>query len=147
MKKHAWYGFVAILLLAGTTTPASAAGFSTIVGSWQALSTLDTGEEAPGLFTFSIDRTWISTGNDAAFSNGHGAWKRTGPRTFTAKNKAFILDEAGGVSLVLTNHTDLEVSADGKSFTAVFTTEVSLLDGTVIDSFSGTSTGTRITAN
>ena len=145
MKKNFVRLLLATLLLIGSTLPASASGLPTIVGSWEALSTLDSGEQAPGLFTFNIDRTWMSSGNDVSFSNGHGAWKRTGLRTFVAVNKAFVLDPTGGVSLVLTNRTELRVSSDSQSFTAEFTTEVSLLDGTVIDSFSGTAAGTRIT--
>ena len=145
---------LAMLLMMGLALPALADSDSDsdgprkIVGSWEAVSTLDpTGEQAPGLFTFNKERTWISSGDSPLFSNGHGVWKRTGPRTFSATNKAFILAETGGVSLVLTNQTELEVSSNGNNFTATFSTEVSLPDGTVVDSFTGTSTGTRITLN
>ena len=135
---------LALVLMIGLATTASASGLPTLVGSWEAVSTLETGEEAPGLFTFNIDRTWMSTGDNASFGNGHGAWKRTGVKTFAATNKAFVYGEDGSLSLVVSNETVLEVSSDGNSFTAAFTTEVSLPDGTPVDSFTGTSVGTRI---
>ena len=137
----------ALMLVVALAPAASAGGLSTIVGSWEANSTLDTGEQAPGLFTFNIDRTWMSSGNDASLGDGHGAWKRTGLRTFSATNKAFVFGADGGLILVLTNQTELRVSSNGQSFTATFTTVASQPDGTVVDSFSGTSTGTRITVD
>lgn len=138
---------LALILMIALAPAASADGIPTVVGSWEAVSTLETGEQAPGLFTFNIDRTWMSSGNDASFGNGHGAWKRTGFKTFSATNKAFVFDADGTLALVLTNDTDLEVSSNGQSFTATFSTEAALPDGTVVDSFTGTSTGSRITVD
>jgi len=150
--------FLAMILAAGFVSPVFADSDSDsdsdsdfrgakVVGSWEALSTLDTGEQAPGLFTFNRDRTWMSSGDNAFFSNGHGAWKKAGPRRFTATNKAFVLAETGGVSLVFTNRTELEVARNAQSFTATFETEVSLPDGTVVDTVTGTATGVRITVD
>ncbi len=120
---------------------------ASIVGSWEAVSTLNTGQEAPGLFTFTADRTWISSGDNAFLGNGHGAWKRTGHRDFDTLNKAFIFAPDGSLSLVLTNRTEIEVSTDGDSFTAAFASETALPDGTVIGSVAGTAVGTRITVD
>lgn len=150
---------LALLLMMGLAMPAFAdsdsdsdsdsdGGPPKIVGSWEGVSILEPdGVESPGLFTFNIDRTWMSSGDSPLFSNAHGAWKQTGPRTFVTTNKAFVLAETGGVSLVLSNQTVIEVSADCQSFTGVFSSEISLPDGTVVDSFNGTATGTRITVH
>ena len=115
-----------------------------IVGSWEAVSTLDTGLTAPGLFTFNADRTWMSSGDNAFFSSGHGAWKKIGPRRFAATNKAFVLEETGGVSLVFVNRSVLLVSADGQSFDVAFETDVLLPDGALVEKLAGTGIGTRI---
>lgn len=118
---------------------------ASIVGSWEATSVLEpSGEVAPGLFTFHRDRTWIASANEVSLSNAHGAWKPTGPGTFTATSKGFVFGPDGSAGLVLKNRVSLTLSGDGDSFTAVFSTEVSLFDGTVVDSFTGTATGTRI---
>ena len=149
VRRQSVFTWSLVLLLMIALAPAAMAGGGPrLVGSWEAVSTLDsTGEQAPGLFTFNIDRTWMSSGNDASFGNGHGAWKRTGGRTYSATNKAFVFAPDGSLSVVLTNNTELEVSHNGQTFTATFSTEVALPDGTVVDSFTGTSTGTRITVD
>ena len=121
---------------------------SSIVGSWETLTTIDpAAPELPGFFTFNRGRTWTATASTADASTAHGAWKRTGSRTFVATNKGFLFAPDGTVSLVITNRGDLEVSADGQSFVAAFETELSLLDGTVINALSGTATGARIEAD
>ena len=150
-NRFALMTLIASLLMMGLATAALAdsdsddRGGRSIVGSWEATSTLQpSGEVAPGFFTFHRDRTWIASTNDAAFGNAHGAWKRTSGRTFLGTNKGFVYAPDGQAALVVTNRVEITVGADGDSFTAEFEGDVSLLDGTLIDSFTGTATGTRI---
>ena len=153
-NRFALMTLIASLLMMGLATAAVAdsdsdsdsdRGRSTIVGSWEATSSLEpSGEVAPGFFTFNRDRTWVASTNDAAFGNAHGAWKRTGRRTFLGTNKGFAYGPDGMAALVVTNRVEITVAADGNGFTAVFEGDVSLLDGTIIDSFTGSATGTRI---
>ncbi len=120
---------------------------ASIVGSWDVVSTFAPGVEAPSLFTFGVGETWFATGSRADLSVAHGAWERTGSRTFTATSKGFIFAPDGSVSLVIQNEGIMEVSPDGDSFTAAFASEVSVPGGPVIDSFSGTAVGTRISVD
>ena len=151
-KRYAIITFIAVILMMGLTTAAWADSDSdsdsdsgSIVGSWEAVSVLDpSGEESPGLFTFNADGTWIASSNEVAFSNAHGAWKQTGSATFTGTSKGFVFGGDGSAILTVTNRVDLTVSSDGESFTADFATEVRQFDGTLIDSFTGTSSGDRI---
>ncbi len=142
---------VAALLMLGLATTAMADSDSdsdsdsvSIVGSWEVLSTLSSGNQAPSFFTFETGKIWLSTGNLGNLSVAHGAWERTGSRTFEATNKGFIYAPDGSLSLLIKNQGSLEVSADGNSLTAAFASEISIPGGPVIDSLSGTATGTRI---
>ncbi len=120
---------------------------ASVVGSWEVVSTVAPGVEVPSLFTFEVGETWFATGSRADLSVAHGAWERTGSRTFTATNRGYIYAPDGSLSLLITNEGILEVSPDGDSFTAAFASEVSVPGGPVIDSFSGTAVGTRISVD
>lgn len=121
---------------------------ASIVGSWETASIIDPDDdEVPGFFSFNAEGTWVSTASSVSLSTAHGAWEQTGDHTFTAVSKGFIFGSDGNVSLLITNRGDLEVSSDGDSFTTDFVSEISLLDGTVIDTVTGSATGTRITVD
>lgn len=156
---------VAMLLLAGSIIgqqPALANGHdedNTLEGSWFITIT-----GTP----FSILRTYTKAGNgivDAyAFppitptpgplvnSAGHGSWKRTGTRRFTATVKYFQLNPALNGSFqtldsVGTVRETIRLSKDGRSYTSEFSTEIALPNGMPIIQNAGATTATRIDAD
>ena len=138
------FSVLAILLLALVATPAFAGG-PKIVGSWQATSTVDgSTDSAPLLATFGKDGTLVSTGPSTANSVAHGAWKKTGPRQFSATIVFFVYDANGNADLKVTTNDEYQVSQNGQTYTSVFEATLSTLDGTVIGVVTGTSSGTRI---
>ena len=134
-----------LLVLAGLLAVPAFAGPVTLVGSWSASATDDnTGEEFRTLWTFNVDRTLTVSGDLDNASTGHGAWKRMGRRTFEAVNTVFLFGPDGTLAFLLKNRATFEVSSDGDSFTAVAESDLTLPDGTVIDSSSNVANGTRI---
>ena len=118
---------------------------SSIVGSWEVVSEIDSGgDEVPGFFTFNADNTWMTSGSSVDLSNAHGAWERIGSRTFDGTTKGFIFGSDGSVSLLIKNTGVLEVSSDGNSLTFEFESTISLPDGTPISAVTGSGSGTRI---
>ncbi|MEM7582905.1 MAG: hypothetical protein AAF560_05950 [Acidobacteriota bacterium] len=151
VKKHAVSFSVATLLMMSFAGAALATGGSqapSIVGSWQATTTLEpAGEESLALFTFNGDNTFVATGPDASFSVAHGAWKQIGPRKYRLGNIGFVYDASGGIAFRIENRTILKVSANGNRFIAEFESDLTLPDGTVIQTTTGSSEGRRIKPN
>lgn len=111
-----------------------------IVGSWDVVTELSTGETSPSVFAFHADGVFTSSGIGTA----SGSWKQIGERTFAASNVGYFFDAAGNVTLRFESDSVETVSEDGNSFEAVFEGEFRAPDGTLVQSVSGTSTGTRI---
>ncbi len=152
LKKHGISLFIATLLMMAFAGAAVATDDSdsdaAIVGSWQATTTLEpTGDESLALFTFNSDGTFVATGPDASFSGAHGAWKQIGVRKYRLANIGFVYDPSGGVAFRIVNRTILRVSGNGNRFTAEFESDLTLPDGTVIQTTLGSSRGRRIKAN
>ena len=147
LKTKLYFSLLAIALIAtmGMAAPAEAAPKS-LIGTWDVEAVVG-GVGAPTLFTFDRGGNFIATGSDATFSTAHGAWERDGGRNYKTTNRAFIFDDDGMVALVFVSNAEIQVSRDGQSFTGNFDAEVQTLDGTVVDSFSGTSSGSRITVS
>jgi len=125
--------------------PAFAGDPPTLVGTWDVRSTVDGAESVFwSLFTFNKEGTSIASGSVNYFSNAHGVWEKTGPKTFTSTTFAFVYDENGMIVSTMKNLGELEVSKDKQSFTGEYRTEVRLLDGTLVNSFTGVTIGTRI---
>ena len=135
-----------ILLISFMALAAPAfAGPPTLVGSWTSVATDDvTGEQFQTLWTFHFGRTLVVSGDLGNASTGHGAWKRTGLRTFEAVNTAFLFAPDGSLALVLKNRATFELTPDGDHFTAVAESELQTPDGTVVDTTSSAATGERI---
>ncbi|MCG8462618.1 MAG: hypothetical protein MI919_40555 [Holophagales bacterium] len=128
------------LLLALATAPAAmATGPFSLKGTWQAVADAD---QSQTLFNFHRGGTLTASSSSAAFSAGQGEWKRVGLRDYVARNTAFIYDANGAAEFIVI--VDFELEVNGDTFTAVFTSTVTLLDGTVIDVQTGTGSGVRI---
>jgi hypothetical protein len=121
------------------TTPV--AGTHPIVGSWLADTDADDPTNPPALFAFHADGTYVQSEVEGV---SVGTWEATGDRTATLTLHSIFLDEAGGQFMV-TVRAAIEVAADGQSFAASFTLELTLPDGTSTGEYGpGTATGTRI---
>jgi hypothetical protein len=119
--------------------PAEAASAHPLVGSW--LADIDAGDpsDPPALITFRADGTYVQSEID-----GVGAWAATGEQT-----AALTLHSLGpgpdGAAVVVTIRATVEVAADGQSFTAAYTLELTRPDGTSTGEYGpGTATGTRV---
>jgi hypothetical protein len=83
-------------------------------------------------------------------TSGHGNWKRTGNRLYSATVKYFQLNYAAvGVppnvlDTVGTVRENITLSADGNSYTSVFLTTVTLPNGTVLLTNPGKTSAKRI---
>ena len=124
--------------------PATATGFSGLVGSWELTAVNDdTGAVSEALITYERGGTVIATGPSVFLGTAHGAWERTGPRSFEATFVNFVYDNSGGIVSKVHNRHSVEIGPGG-SYTAHFVAEVSLPDGTVVDVLTSTVTGQRI---
>ncbi len=156
LKKHVIRLSIATLLmmsfagaaLATDDSDSDSDGNAAIVGSWQATTTLEpTGDESLALFTFNSDGTFVATGPDASFSGAHGAWKQTGARRYRSVNISFVYGPDGSIAFRIENRTILRVSGNGNRFVAEFESDLTLPDGTVLQTTAGSSEGQRIKAN
>lgn len=135
------------LLLLFTTVP-SFAQAPALAGAWEATATFDgSGDSVPFLATFDRDGTWNSSGSDGNTSAAHGAWERTGPRTFSTKSVIFFYDSNGQLILRGVSRSEVEVSRDGSTYSGTFEATITELDGTVLTVNTGTEAGQRITVD
>lgn len=138
------------LVLAGSVALVGASpafGQPTLAGSWLAVSTVDgSGQQDQVLESYEKDGTVIASGPSLALSGAHGAWEKTGPRTFTSTIIFFIYGPDGNIALRGKSTNIVEVSLDGQSYEGVFVGEAALLDGTVVAESSGTVQAQRINA-
>jgi hypothetical protein len=143
---------VAVVLLAlavlGFRLSAGAQDSSTeghpLVGTW--LADTDTNDPASGLstFTFNADGTYIEA--DATGEVDLGAWEATGPTSATLTIVSYEGDDAGNDAGHAVIRASIDVGADGNSFTATYTLEFVLPDGTSTgEAGPGTASGTRLT--
>ncbi|MEM7586022.1 MAG: hypothetical protein AAF560_21710 [Acidobacteriota bacterium] len=148
-KKSTWFLALVVLLAAGTAffqveETEARGGALRFVGSWDSLSVTQDNENISNLLTINIDGTAIFTSPTSFQSTSHGAWKRVGPRRINSTTFGYIYNDAGFLTAVQKVKTDVTVSRDGQSFSGDFSSEISLLDGTVVESESGTTSGQRI---
>ena len=117
-----------------------AAGVHPIVGTW--LLTPVSDEEPPTLATFHQDGTAIEIVPGG--STGVGAWMATGPSSVTLTLRYHEVGPEGFAGAAILR-ASIEVAADGNTFTATFTGEFILPDGTASGQYGpGTGTGERI---
>lgn len=77
-------------------------------------------------------------------TTGHGAWTRTGDRTFEAFFR-FLLQDDASTAPVGTDNVRLKVRLDGDTLSGTFHSDVRDTAGNVVDSFDGTYEAERIT--
>ena len=85
-----------------------------------------------------------ATSPDNSIGLTHGAWKRTGPRTFADTDIGFIYDENGIAILKIKFRAESEVDESGDTAQFNFEFEISDFDGNVVDSGTSSGIGTRI---
>ena len=145
IKKQAWIVICVCVLLTSALVAPAEGTFSRLVGSWEVVATFDgSGDEVPFLATYGRGGTLISTGPPATTTASQGAWKRTGARTFSTRSIILLLDANGDAAFRGESTSEIEVSADGESYTGTFRAEIQALDGTVLQVNTGTESGTRI---
>jgi hypothetical protein len=114
-----------------------------LVGTWIADTDLADPANPQETFIFTADGAFISveTG-DAAL----GTWAATGASTAILTLAEFEVDEEGN-ALAITIRATIEVGADGNSFTAAYTLEVTGPDGTSTgEAGPAQASGTRLVA-
>lgn len=104
-------------------------GLPRLTGSWQGTTELGT----TFLLSFHADKTYTVTFNlpGTGAAHGHGAWDRSGLRTFDHTDVSLVFDSNN--DLVLLQKTQGEATVDGDE--ADFQLQVTLLlpDGTPVD--------------
>jgi hypothetical protein len=124
--------------------PSAASSCKSIVGSWEVV---DDQSGAIFLGTYNggpSEGTVNFTSPNRATSLTHGVWRRTGPCTVADTDIAFIYDENGNAAFQIKFRAEIELRKNGDTAVFAFEFEVSLLDGTVVNSGTATATGTRI---
>jgi hypothetical protein len=120
----------------------------TIVGSWFSTVRPTLVPAFVGLGTFTADGGVINTASlslaSPLESPGHGAWVRTGGRTFAATFVTFNADATGNVVWTSKVRANVTVTDRGDAFTGVFKVEVFDPSGALIVSDTGTVQATRI---
>ena len=127
---------------ATSSTPMSMAGNS-LVGSWNANTNTADPTNPPSLFIFTADGIYAEV--DADGSTAMGTWEATGANTANLTAYEHQTDEKGAFAGTLIIRAAVTVSADGKSFTAPYTLEWMMPDGTMSGQAGpGTAGGTKI---
>jgi hypothetical protein len=124
----------------GTVAQDDATAAHPVVGAWL-LTDPAFPEEAPTLVQFHADGTYVQA--EAEGGVGVGAWEATGERSVAVT----FVEQFGGEEGVftITIRAAGEVAADGQSFTATYTIELTLPDGTSAGEYGpGTVEATRI---
>ncbi len=113
-------------------------------GSWQVISVLDgSTNEVPSLFTYNRDGGLVATGPTVSDSTAHGAWERSGPRTYSSTQVSFLYGGTGQVVATVHLNATVTVSLDGQTYDADFDGEIRPVSGPVT-TISGTAVGSRI---
>lgn len=131
-------------VLVCATTTAMAGQRASIVRSWKLVDD-QTGDIFFGTYNGNRFRGTVNlTSPDNSISLTHGAWKRTGPRTFADTHSGFIYDANGIANLIITFRAEIEVNLGGDTASFDFEFEVTQFDGTLVDSGTSTATAARV---
>ncbi|HEY7029977.1 MAG TPA: hypothetical protein VH482_01555 [Thermomicrobiales bacterium] len=124
-------------------TPAAMTGHP-VVGAWAAITDVRDPNGSRSLFIFHADGTYSEA--DADGTDGYGAWSPTGDSTADVTILSNQSDEKGAFFGQLKVRASVQVAADGQTFTAPYTLEFLLADGSQTGEYGpGTATATRIT--
>jgi hypothetical protein len=135
---------VALVTSGDTAQSSSKLSSKSIVGSWELV---DDNSGDTFLLTYNggpLRGTVNATSPDNSVGLTHGAWKRTGPRTFADTDIGFIYDENGIAILKIKFRAESEVDESGDTAQFNFEFEISDFDGNVVDSGASSGIGTRI---
>lgn len=134
---------LSLLVLVAMATPALAGG-PDIVGSWEVDVVFDgTGATETILETYGEKGTFIASGPSASSGNGHGAWEKSGPRTYSTSQVIFGWAPDGSLGAIVRANAEVEVSQDGQTYTGTFSATVEVVGGSTLNN-SGTVSGSRI---
>lgn len=138
-------GMAAALAARTLTAHAQDAGGASnpIVGTW--IANTDDGDptSSPSLFVFNADGAYSQVDTDG--SVGYGVWKSTGEKTSDLTIVFLNSDENGGFVGMSKARASIEVAVDGNRFTAPYTLEVILADGSTTGEYGpATAVGTRL---
>lgn len=122
-----------------------------ITGTWNVNATSSAVPPFRALITFMDGGGMIASaqgdillGIDSAATAGHGAWVRTGGRSFLFTFRQIFYTAAGGYDGgILVRHT-ANLAASGQSWTGNMTFEIFNADDVVVFAGSGNSTATRL---
>jgi hypothetical protein len=124
-------------------TPTAMAGHP-LVGAWVLDNDVDDPVNPPELIVFAADGSYIGAAVDG--TNTIGAWEATGTHSAAVTLVFFVPGEDGASGATVTVRGTVDVAADGQSFTAPYTLEVTDPEGARSGEFGpSTATGTRIT--
>ena len=149
LKNRAWLpAFFTLFIVAASIAPASsvAAGGAarSIVGSWELVDD-NTGDIFLLTYNGGPRRGTVNaTSPDNSVSLTHGAWVRTGPRTYADTDIGFIYDENGIAALKIKFMAESELDESGESARFNFEFEVTDLDGNLVDLGASSGIATRI---
>ena len=119
-------------------------GFQSIVGSWKLVDDQN-GDIFFGTYNGGFFKGTVNfTSPDNFTSLTHGAWERTGARSFADTDSGFIYDANGLAIQIITFRAEIELSLDGDTGLFDFEFEITDLDGNFFFAGSSTATGTRI---
>ena len=141
---------VLMLVIGVVSAPAAQkpAQASAIVGSWDAVVTIEGQPPFRALATFNADGTTVESSSHppSVRSPAYGVWSRTGPNVFAMTRLFFRFNPATGAYLGTTKvNATVTVSTDRKSFTAVSRSEMRDPAGAlVVGGLRSTAVGTRM---
>lgn len=125
-----------------------------LTGTWQIVATIPAGVPVcpgtedcvyPALATATSDGSLLQTAPISNTLTGHGSWKRTGPRDFSAYTIYFRVDPATGAYQGTSETTiDVTVAPGGLSAEGSFSAVIRDVNGGFITDYSGTVTAQRV---
>ena len=149
LKNKTWLpALFTLFLVAVSVSPALSVAAGTaarsIVGSWELVDD-NTGDIFLLTYNGGPRRGTVNaTSPDNSVSLTHGAWIRTGARTFTDTDIGFIYDENGIAALKIKFIAESELDESGDTARFNFEFEVTDLDGNLVDLGSSSGVATRI---
>jgi hypothetical protein len=141
---------VALTLMVYVPTHGQGSSGNKPVGTWNVVITRPTAPPGqplsfPALWSFVPGGVLLTSGTSFVHTPGHGVWERDSGRSYTAVLEFFRLDLQGQYLGSQRVTLEIELAADGNSFTATNAIELLDPDGTVVGTGTATSVGTRMT--
>jgi hypothetical protein len=113
-----------------------------LVGSWRC----ESDGTVSFLVTFNLGGVFTASGNQLYTSVNHGAWQRTGLRTFSSTDLAFIYDPDGNAEYIQVTDA-ITTMSDNNNLTADFEITIRDLAGNVVETATASAVCNRIEVN